>query len=251
MKILLIALVAPVLLSAQTDGQKPTPPVTVTRMVRVQYGNPQTIAYLASAGLNVSANADNTLRAVVIKGSSDLVTEVVRVIHELDVPASLPISKDIEVTVSVLGASSKPAAFAQGGELPQSLAPVVKQIGAIFPYKSYQLVSSMLMRSREGGKSENQGVIQGVSGDYESPYKLSYDEATASTSDGKPLLHLRNFRFTAFARIPAGPQSFQTSDIGLLADIDLREGEKVVVGKASTGDGDSALFVILSGRLAD
>jgi hypothetical protein len=250
MKWVSIALLAPILLFGQTEPQHPAPPERVTRIVRVQYGNPQTIAYLASTGLNVSASADNTLRAIVIKGPPGPVTDVERTIRELDGPASVPMSKEVEVTVSVLGASSKPGAFAQG-EVPQNLAPVVKQIGAIFPYKSYELLSSMLMRSREGGKAENQGVMQSVSGGFESPYKLAYDDANASSMDGKAVLHLRNFRFTSSARIPAGSQSFQMSEIGLLTDVDLREGEKVVVGKASTGDSDSALFVVVSARLAD
>lgn len=253
---LLACVLLPATLWAQADAQHPTPSEPVTKIVRVQYGDPGNIAHLASVGLRVRADADNTLRAIVIKGEPAAVAETERIIRELDVPATVPGSKDVELTVSVLGASSKPGAF-PGAEVPQGLTAVVKQISAIFPYKSYQLLSSMLMRSRQGGSSENAGVMQGVSGggadsSYASPYKLSFQEPTIITVNGKSIVRLRSFRLSISAHIASGPQSWQqAAEIGLDTDVDLPEGEKVVVGKANTQSSDSAIFVVLSARLVD
>jgi hypothetical protein len=207
---------------------------------------------MAASDTGVHYQWDDSLRAIVLKGPPAAVSAVEQTIRELDVPASLPISKDVEVTVSVIGASSKPGASPQS-EVPENLAPVVKQINAIFPYKGYQLLSSMLMRSREGGKSESQGLIQGVSSAdaaYLSPYRVAYDEANVSNADGKPTLHLRNFTFASHARVQSGSLTWN-AEISLRSDVDLREGEKVVVGKANTGDSDAALFVVISARLVD
>ena len=41
----------------------------------------------------------------------------------------------------------------------------------------------------------------------------------------------------------------QNYDIGIQTDVDLREGQKVVVGKSNIESTDSALFVILTAKL--
>ena len=254
-----VALVCWMLLPNVLSAQMPVKTVVgsanaerVTKVVRVRYGNARALAQLAGTGLQANINADDALRAIVVAGAPAAVDAVEQTIHELDVPASVPIFKDVEVTVSVLGASAKPGP-SQQSEVPDNLAPVIKQISAIFPYKNYHLLSSMLLRSREGGKSESQGLIQGVSSTdaaYLSPYRVAYDEANVSSAESKPTLHLRNFSFTSHARVQSGAQTWN-SEISLQTDVDLHEGEKVVVGKANTGDSDAALFVIVSARVVD
>lgn len=245
-------LLLPWLASAQTEAQHSPLPEMVTKIVRVRYGNPRSLGVMAASDTGVHYQWDDSLRAIVLKGPAPAVASVEQIIHELDVPASVPVSRDVEVTVAVLGASSKPEVSSQS-DVPDKLAPVIKQISAIFPYKNYHLLSSMLLRSREGGKSESQGLIQGISNAdaaFLSPYRVAYDEANVSSAESKPTLHLRNFSFTSHARVQSGAQTWN-SEISLQTDVDLHEGENVVVGKANTGDSDAALFVIVSARVVD
>ncbi len=257
--LIISVLALPAALFAQGDkSDSPSNNVqgNVTKIVRVRYGSPRVLATMAGSSSGIHYQWDDSLGAIVLKGPPSAVESVEQTIRELDVPSSSSPSKDVEITVSVIGASNRPELLPQG-EVPDSLTAVVKQLRAVFPYKNYQLLSSMLMRSREGTKAENQGIMQGFSGansSYPSPYNLVYEEANVTSLDGKPMIHLRNFRFFNHARVPVnGSDSSQytMSDVGLLTDVDLREGQKVVVGKANMENSDSALFVILSARLVE
>lgn len=220
----------------------------VTKVVRVRYANAHTVADLVEPGIPVTVTADNALHAIVVKGTQDAVTSVEQLIHELDIPSAVPVSKDkdIELIVSVIGASSSvdvPAA----SEMPEGMMPVIKQLRAIFPYKNYQLLSSMLVRSREGSKADSKGIMKAVgSSSRPSNYYLAYSDASVAPDNTKPMIHISNFRFNAV--VPIGPVG---NDVGITTDVDLHEGQKTVVGKADIGSSDSALFVVLTARLVD
>jgi hypothetical protein len=81
-----------------------------------------------------------------------------------------------------------------------------------------------------------------------STYQVQYDDSTVSAEERSTLVHLSNFRF--ITRVPVGSGSqWQNEDVSINTDVDLREAQKVVVGKANVGNSDSALFVVLSARL--
>lgn len=211
-------------------------------VVRVRYANAHAIAALLASGTPVTVNADGTLQVIVLKGEPDAVASLEQTIHELDVPSAVPASKDIEVIVSVIGASSDLPA---GQEMSEGMAPVVKQLRAIFPYKNYQLLSSMLLRSREGAKAENRGNMKSLAVNNSDPisYYLGYVDGTVSSEQGKPVVHLRGFQFSA--------KSSTLPSINIETDVDLPEGQKTVVGKANVEKGDSALFIVLTAKLVD
>ena len=217
----------------------------VTKIVRIQYANAQTIARMASMGSNVGADADNVLHVIVLKGRPAAVDSVEQTIRELDVPSAAPTSKDIEVIVSIIGASSG-SDLPVGREMPEGMAPVIKQLRAIFPYKNYQLLSTMMLRSREGARAENNGNMKGFADTADNSslisYAILYESANVSPEQGKPIIRLRGFRFSAKSSIFAG---------NILTDIDLPEGQKTVIGKANVEKGDSALFVVLTAKLVD
>ena len=226
-----------------------------TKIVRVHYASAHAIAVLVSGIPNVGLSADNTLQVIVLKGQPNAVASVEQTIHELDVPSTVPVSKDVEVIVSVIGASNG-SDLPAGQEIPEGMASVVKQLRAIFPYKNYQLLSTMLLRSKEGSRAENAGVMKGFGGTTEGNYFATYDETNVSSEAGKPVIHIRNFRFNTKLEAPSGPPgayatTMRTSNIAITTDVDLREGQQTVIGKADTGSNNSALFVVLTARLVD
>lgn len=255
------ALIVLILLPRLVLAQEPVPyatemkpPVKVTKVVRVHYAKAEALAALVGSGLPVTVNADNNLQVIVLKGMPDTVASVEQAIRELDVPSPAPKSKDVEVIVSVIGASNG-TDLPAGQEMPEGMAPVVKQLRAIFPYKNYQLLSTMLLRSKEGAKAENSGVMKSLSQANESNYFVGYDSTSFSPEAGKPVIHLRSFRFHTKLEVPEQPRAAVTmvreSNIDIATDIDLPEGQKTVVGKADTGSSDAALFVVLTARLVD
>jgi hypothetical protein len=268
--IIFFAFFVPIAFPQQADSKpepRVSPPAKVTRVVRVRYGIPQKIADLLFPGTPVTITADNFSKVIVLKGDPNLVASLEQTIREIDVPGAAPASyqsKDIELVVSVIGGSDKTELLSEG-QVPEAMAPVIKQLRAVFPYKSYQLLSSMLLRSREGGKSGSEGAMKTLVniGNYSYPsrYTVGYDEASVSTEDSKPIVYLRNFSFKMHYPVVTGilgkdnmnyaTTQFQQSDLAIVTDVHLREAQKIVVGKANIDSNDLALFVVLTARLVE
>lgn len=228
----------------------------ITKIVHVQYGNPSKIVDLVRSGTAATVTGDNTLKVVVISGPPDLVEATRHVVKELDVPLAISSSNDIELTVYVLGASNE-ATSSTANEL-AAIAPVVKQLRAIFPYKDYDLLSTMLLRSRQGTPAGSSGVMSyhlGSASQWPSTYRIGYDRADASTEKGQPTIHLDHFSFSAKMILNISTTSntsqVQSVDLSTGSAVDLREGQKVVVGKADVANDGSALFIVLSAKLVD
>jgi hypothetical protein len=240
--------------------QAANPPANVTRVVRIRHAIPQKIAELLVPGSPVMINADNLLKVVVLRGNPNNIASVEQTIHELDIPGTAPTpykSRDVEVVVSVIGGFDD-AELLPGGQVSEAMAPVVKQLRAVFPYKNYQLLSSMLLRSSEGAKAGNNGVMKSLGKSGAAPrangYGVGYDEANVSSEEGKPIIHLRHFSFrTAVATQYGSSNTTQwvSNDVSIQTDIDLREGQKVVAGKANVDNSDLALFVVLTARVVE
>ncbi len=207
-------------------GASPAPR-QVIKIIRVRYGKAQTLADLTRSN-SVIVNADDSLQAIVLKGDPPQVAEMEKAIHDLDVPSTSPApQKDIELTVSVVAGSSN----AEAAPVPEDMGPVVKQLRAIFPYKNYKVLGSMLLRSREGAKSENQGVMKSIFSfadrSYPTVYIVQYDDSSSSLQEGKALIHLGNFRFSLHFPLQNGSAtSVSNFDVLIATDVDVREGKR-------------------------
>ena len=249
--ILLSVMMVPVLLWPQTPQQ--TVPAPITKIVRVHNANPEKLAAIVSAG-NVAIRADNALKAIVVRGNSADVATVEQTIRELDSSSSPGASRDVELMVYLVSGSNSAPTPSMPAEKLAALAPVVKQLRAIFPYNDYQLLSTMLLRSGEGTGTASTGLLKpfqnGNSGSsYPTTYAISFNDATISQEGGRPSIHLRNFRFNTRPFIAISGTQAQNYDIGIQTDVDLPEGQKVVLGKANIETADFAIFVILSAKL--
>lgn len=253
---------AAIALSQETaaPNRAANPPGMATKIVRVQYGPPSTLARLVDAqAWGVATRFDDDLKVIVLQGDEPKVKAVERAIHELDVPSTGPKVKDIELIVSVIG-GSRTAESSPSATVPDDMAPVIKQLRAIFPYKNYQVLSSMLLRSREGAKAANEGVMRNV-GDvmnysHPSSYTTFYESASVSSEQGTPTIHLAKFQFNTRFELPTGrlngpTLSFNSFGATIITDVDLRQGQRVVVGKANVGDSDSAVFLVLTASLVE
>jgi hypothetical protein len=261
MKIALFAFLTllPVLAFSQTTSSSGI----VTKIIRVRYGNPDKLAGLAANGTHVRAESDTALQVIVLKGATNDVASVEQTIRELDVPSATATTKNIELVVSVIGGSSNAAAPAED-QIPGDLGPVVKQLRVIFPYKRYQVLNSMLLRSREGTMAQNEGTMKSLAQIQGQPqptvYSIRYDAATVTPEEGRPVIHLRNFRFATHIPVvssektgvtPSVTEAPRQIQVSVISDVDLREGQKIVVGKANFENDDSALFVVLAAKLVD
>ncbi|HEY3455710.1 MAG TPA: secretin N-terminal domain-containing protein [Bryobacteraceae bacterium] len=254
MKIILLSLMmTPVLLWSQT-AKETSAPETVTKIVRVHNARPEKLAELAGGSASaVSIRANDALKAIVVRGKAADVATVEQTIRELDSSSTPAASRDVELMVYLVSGSNAAPTASTPAEKLAALAPVVKQLRAIFPYSDYQLLSSMLLRSGEGSVTSSTGLLKpfqnGNSGSsYPSTYSITFKDATISQEGGRSSIHLGQFHFRTRPVMTSGTQT-QGYEIGIQTDVDLPEGQKVVVGKANIETADSAIFVILSAKL--
>src|SRR4051794_15951170 len=234
----------PALLLAQTPTKESPRPERITKVVRVRYGSATALAALAGNGAPVSITGDNILRAIVINGEPKAVAEAERTIRELDTSTSAaPSSKDIELTIYVVQGSDK-AGSASFPEKLATVAPVVKQLRSIFPYKNYELLSTMLLRAGGNTGAETYGIMTGLQDTppeisaQPSTYHIRYDTSRVSSDEAPPVIHLSKFRFIAKVAVAVGSghgdngkytsAQWQMNDVGIQTDVDLKEGQKVV-----------------------
>ncbi len=248
-------------------------PTLITKIVRV-HGDPVTLRQLACDGGNVGCQANGALKAVVVKGREPDVDRAEKAIQELDsispAAASAPANKNVDLTIYVLGGSDKPFVGAQ--DLTSGvLMPVVKQLRAVFPYSHYQLLSTMVVRSSLNKKAESSGMmsvqlnpdVQAERSNFPpTVYQVQFSPTLANGDSGQ--LHLSGFEFNT--RVPyvsgmlRGPgdkggsspyatMQFQEINVGIQTDVDLQEGQKVVVSKTNVSDSDSCFFLVLSAKL--
>jgi type II secretory pathway component GspD/PulD (secretin) len=240
------------------SATSPGPSQRVTRVVRIYNEIPQKIGDVLAPGSPVIVSADNTLGVVVLKGKPEDVAATEQTIKELDVPpAAFSTNNDIELIVYLIGGSNNSTATSDTNLA--AVQPVIKQLGAIFPYKSYGLLSTMLLRSQQGKVTESSGILNyslsPEASQHPATYGISYNSASISSPKAKPVIHLENFRFNArlgisTSKTPNATQ-YQIVDIGTKSDVDLREGQKVVIGKTDVATDGSAIFIVLTANLVD
>jgi hypothetical protein len=255
MKIILLSvMMTPVLLWPQTATTE-TSTADVTKVIRVRTPRPEKLAELVLGG-PVIIHANDALKAIVIKGKPADVAKVEQTIRELDTTSTTAASRNVELMVYIVSGSNAAPTSSTPAEKLAALTPVIKQLRAIFPYSEYQLLSTTLLRSGERSKTSSSGFLKGLQNAPSLPpsfYSIEYNSATVSPEATNPTIHLEQFHFDTRIAVPTGPAgstNYQNVSVGIHTDVDLRDGEKAVVGNSNIESADSALFVILSAKLA-
>jgi hypothetical protein len=221
-------------------GQE-TPPVNKTerRLIPLKYVDASRVRNLAGtfAGRDLFIESDDRLHAIAVRGPAEMVANFEDAVKKLDVA---PI--DFELTVYLISTS------AQGGDqLPEALASTAKQLHGVFAYKGYQLLDSFVLRGRDGQQNGNaEGTIK------TSTYSFRYNRA--SVVDGPPkIVNLQNvnlqIRMPSGTRNDKGQPEYKTT--GLSTDVDIRDGQKVVVGKSDLNNGESPLILVVTAKVVE
>jgi hypothetical protein len=171
-------------------------------------------------------------------------------LKRLDVPSATHQATDVELTLQVLFASKGPVPEAG---LPTDLQEVVKQLKNTLAYRGYTLAASFVQRVGVNGDraTYGRGQLEGnalaseeakasplLFVDWESDRVMSLESEAA----GPGRYFLRKFYFLLRER--RGTENMELARLG--SDINLKEGEKVVVG--TTVVKDRGLIVVLSAR---
>jgi hypothetical protein len=165
-------------------------------------------------------------------------------IRQLDKPD--PARRSVEITAyMILGTAEK------GTELPQTLSGVVAQLKQIFHFSGYRLIETMLIRGVEDDGGEASGMMP-VPGEPQAQpiYQFRYQQCTIAGEGTERRVYLRNIKFGGRVPIP-NEKGYQFIDTGVNTTVDVREGQKAVIGKASLGPGKESLFLVVSARVVE
>jgi hypothetical protein len=209
------------------------------QLITLKYVNPSALAHLIET-YNVKFNYNDEMKAIALNGPKEVVDAAAAMIRQLDVAP-----KDIDLTVYYMVGSEGEGSV--GTAPPKELDPVVAQLKNAFTFKNYRLLDMLLIRTRTGqqaSSSANLGMV--------------------ASSNGSSLPIIGDFRMHSATVAPDGstvrldglqnslrwPTQGQYTNLGLNTDIDIKEGQKVVVGRLGISH-DQALFLVLTAKVVN
>ena len=248
----LIALLPLTIAAAQQSSGQKEPDYAQTRdfkakVFELKYRDPQelyaTVKVLGSGfkGTEVALSSNN--KTITVRDFPENLATIEEALKRLDV-ASTKSEPTVELTMHVfLTNTGQPS-----DQVPSDIKDVLKQLQNTLAFKDYQLVTSIVQRAKARGRQ-----TQGTNGRGSAVWKqLRYEGAERPTegsasyeyqigsmdvvnnSSGATTIQLNNFRFVISTSL-------------VQSDIELRDGEKVVVGTA--GFGNNSMILVLSAKI--
>ncbi|HTF71937.1 MAG TPA: hypothetical protein VK638_55650 [Edaphobacter sp.] len=259
---LIAALALCPLLFSQTAEKSQAVSESITKIIRVHSDPRPLVELVGGPGSAANVQGNSALRVIVARGTPAGVAAVERIIHDLDTIGDTDSrGRNIELVIYVLLGSMEIADGRSESDI-TALAPVYKQLLAVFPFKRYHLLNTMLMRSGQSTFTGTQGMMKSLqnNADLSIPgsYRIQYDAASVS-GDVSPIIHLNKFQFSAKIPFLSGTiknkdgtdatTQYQQGNIGIETNLDLREGQKVVVGTSNVEPAGSTIFVVVTAKL--
>ncbi len=245
-------LLALLVMTAAVWAQEPAK--TTQAIIDVKYADPSRLVDLLRQTFNANMRADSSLHVIGVSGPPDLVAAVSAAIQKLDVPLSA--EPDVELAVYLISGVAQGTAT---DDVPQELASTMKQLHGMFAYKSYKLSDALVLRGRTGSpfngrETQTEGVLPGPAN---LSYHLSYN--SLEVSSGSP----RTVRINGLGFSLLGP-TITTTDktkntstsqtqtpAKIYTDLDVKEGQKTVVGKSSVNSAGDALILVIVPKIVD
>src|SRR5262249_8180115 len=217
----------------------------ITRIFQLKYADPQLIVRLVAPSA-VRIDSDRQLKAVSVTASKEAFPEIEQLIARFDVPP--PPVRNIEVTIYLMSALNTPSS----APIPAEMEPVVKQLKGMFSYKGYQLIDTQVIRVREGLGGEASAVVDGKSvASARTVSQMKFRAVSTSVDEKGRAVKVDGLRVGLRIPVPDSKGGYSYIDTGINTDVDIREGQKVVVGKANMEGSDRASIVVLSAKVLE
>jgi hypothetical protein len=235
--VLLILALATLPLAAQT------PPQT-QKLVALKYADPQSVRNLLEI-FGVGTMFDTRMKVIALSGPSDRVDAAEAAIRMVDVPSAA--AKNIELTAYFVMGTDEPNRYTLNGiapadgrvgaPIPKDLEGVVAQLKNTFPYKAYGLLDVLSLQTRAGGGATTSGA-------YGNRFTVFSVGAANLDTDGA-MVRLEHFHAGLKNPVRTGDKT-DFVDTGITTDVvDVKEGQKVVVGRGNLDGPGTALFLVL------
>ena len=227
----------------------------VTRVVQVKNRDLLDAFQRIVGQFGISVTTSQDLGVIVLSGDPDAVGAAEDAIHRFDRPSSTAAApRNLTFTAHLLVGRQQPVA---SQPLPAELLPVSEQFRSVFAYKGYELLDTLAIRVSDDrrGDSSVDGLARWPAG-AALPAKthLRIQNARIAGEDEKGRT-IRIPKLTVKVDLPIagsdGPQvqmakeaiTYRTTAVE--TGLDVREGQKVVVGKASFDGTNDALILVL------
>jgi hypothetical protein len=253
----LIMLALPMMAQEQkkTEEAQPAKPVPggMQRLFILKYADVNQVSQL----LNIFTGAvrpSPAMHALAVTGSAEAMAAIEDAIKRLDVPSSAP--QSVEIMAYFLHGSSD-AQDVVGSDPPKDLDSTLSQLRNAFAYRTYKLMEALPMRARTGQVTEASSTGAAVKiGERLMPV-FSQIRIGSVSADADGRIRLTTLRVglrvptasgqeTVVAGTRAGTANY--TDVGISTDVDMKEGQKVVVGKSGLNPNE-AIFVVLTARV--
>lgn len=189
-----------------------------------------------------SVRIDSMLKTAILHGPEEVVTAAEALLRKFDNAAGTRSDSQVVLHFHLIEASPE----GPGGPIPPGIASAVEQMKRAFVYKSYRLLDTILLNSRNTGQAGISGMLpaQSERPDVRARYSLTYNSADV-VDDGRAVF-VRNLKLNMNIPLLQPNGSLHFADTGISSDVTVQEGQKLVLGKLSAEQGRSAIFVIVT-----
>lgn len=250
-----LLLLTPVAASAQEIQSEGSDPRSMTQeILEIEHADVRALARVLNVfPIDVSAHPE--LGMITLHGNREDVAAAAAAARRLDLPPKP--SATVEVTAHVLGGSRDRDL---GGGVPAPLEEVAGQLREVFGYQGVRLLDSLLIRVRDQGDGLVRGVISPGPDEPDLPYLFGFNKISLVNGDDARQVRVDGLVFEVRVGPPDPPAPSEGQNpprargdvVHLQTDIDVREGQKAVVGKAASGHGDrEALIVVIEVRVTE
>lgn len=222
----------------------------ITKLITLKYAEPRAVESMLQM-FGVAINSNNQMRTMAILGTPEKIAAVEAAIKQLDVAP-----KSVELTVYFLVGGDQPGLMGNG-TVPQELRDVITQLKGTFTFKEYKMLDALTLRTRVGSSAETSGILNAGTPPRMSQFSI---RNTSLSEDGTTI---RIDRMHAGLRIPytrrssaveaakgaPAQSSVEYINSGIDQDVDVKQGQKVVVGRSSLEGPQQALFLILTANV--
>jgi type II secretory pathway component GspD/PulD (secretin) len=206
----------------------------------LKYREPSSIAnvlrQLGSGFKGAGISANNEFKTLTVRDFPENLATIEEAIKRLDTPPA-PRSS-VQMHMHVLLASNR-SGTTSAGEIPLELKDVITELRGTLTYRNYELITSVLQRLTETNRGLNGSGLAQIPGSQSGVTTATYEYyvnqfSFVPNASGTQAIQIQDFTFVMTGEGIRG--RVQTA-------LNLRDGEKVVVGTATIND--RALIVVL------
>lgn len=212
------------------------------KLFQVKYADVNHLANVFRA-FGASVQPDSELRVISVRAPKEVLTAIEESLQRLDVPQAP--AKNVQLEAYLLTASGQ----GSSANIPGDLEPVIKQLKTVFNYQGFRLLGTLSWRGRDGKGGSVSGLLPSVSSDSAQPTFYTFKiNGVGVTSEGKePTIRINDL----YLQLVFPVKGSGTQNAVISTSIDVKQGQKVVVGKANIDNADNALILVLTAKVID